>query len=100
MDFLILAALIVLNGCFAMAEIALVTARRNRLQKLADAGDKAAATAIKLGSEPTRFLSTVQIGITAIGVLNGIAGEAAFAEPLALRFIAAGLEQDASEARF
>ncbi|MEY3668492.1 MAG: hypothetical protein RL572_2032, partial [Pseudomonadota bacterium] len=98
MDFLILAALIVLNGCFAMAEIALVTARRNRLQKLADAGDKAAATAIKLGSEPTRFLSTVQIGITAIGVLNGIAGEAAFAEPLALRFIAAGLEQDASEA--
>ncbi|KLV04613.1 membrane protein [Photobacterium aquae] len=83
MDVLILVALILLNGVFAMSEIALVTARKSRLQKLADNGDKGAARAIKLGEEPTRFLSTVQIGITAIGILNGIFGEAALAAPLA-----------------
>src|SRR5690606_40174818 len=77
-----------------MSEIALVTARRGRLQKLADAGDSAAELAIKLGTEPTRFLSTVQIGITAIGILNGIAGEAAFAEPLAQWLMGFGLEAD------
>ena len=66
-----------------MAEIALVAARRSRLQSLADEGDKAAAVAIRLGEEPTRFLSTVQIGITAIGILNGIVGDAAFSGPLA-----------------
>ena len=83
MDVLILAGLILLNGVFAMSEIALVTARKSRLQKLAGTGDKGAASAIKLGEEPTRFLSTVQIGITAIGILNGIFGEAALAGPLA-----------------
>lgn len=66
-----------------MAEIALVTARRNRLQKLADAGDRQAIAALRLSQEPTRFLSTVQIGITAIGVLNGIVGEAAFSGHMA-----------------
>ena len=83
MDVLILTALILLNGVFAMSEIALVSARKSRLQKLADKGDAGAATAIKLGEEPTRFLSTVQIGITVIGLLNGIYGEAALAAPLA-----------------
>ncbi len=96
MDVLILIALILLNGLFAMSEIALVTARRSRLQKLAEAGDSPAALAIKLGAEPTRFLSTVQIGITAIGILNGIAGEAAFAEPLAVWLMANGFEPDTS----
>ena len=96
MDVLILAALIVLNGLLAMSEIALVTARRSRLQKLAEAGDSAAALAIKLGAEPTRFLSTLQIGITAIGILNGIVGEAAFAEPLAIWLTSLGLEADTS----
>ncbi len=83
MDIAILLALILLNGAFAMSEIALVTARRSRLQRLAEDGDKAAATAIRLGDEPTQFLSTVQIGITAIGILNGIVGEAALAAPIA-----------------
>lgn len=96
MDVLLLAALILLNGLFAMSEIALVTARRGRLQKLAEGGDTAAALAVKLGAEPTRFLSTVQIGITAIGILNGIAGEAAFAEPLAQWLMGFGLEADTS----
>ncbi|PSW11364.1 HlyC/CorC family transporter [Photobacterium sanctipauli] len=83
MDVLILTGLILLNGVFAMSEIALVTARKNRLEKLANNGDKGAASALTLGKEPTRFLSTVQIGITAIGLLNGIFGEAALAAPLA-----------------
>lgn len=84
MEITILAALIVLNGLFAMSEIALVTARRARLQKFVDTGDRAAITALRLGEDPTRFLSTIQIGITSIGVLNGIVGEAALAAPLSL----------------
>jgi putative hemolysin len=82
-EVLILFGLIVLNGLFAMSEIALVTARRARLQKLADEGDRSAAMAMSLGEDPNRFLSTIQIGITSIGILNGIVGEAAFAEPFA-----------------
>lgn len=84
MEIAILLALILLNGVFAMSEIALVTARRTRLQKRIDEGDRGAAAAVKLGEDPTRFMSTVQIGITSIGVLNGIVGEAALAAPLAL----------------
>src|SRR5690606_1867911 len=97
-DIVLLIGLIALNGLFAMAEIALVTARRSRLQRLAESGDKSAAVAIKLGEDPTRFLSTVQIGITAIGVLNGIVGEEAFAQPLSLELMALGLEAGTSEA--
>src|SRR5258707_1365621 len=82
MEIAILFFLILVNGAFAMSEIALVTARRARLQKAVEEGDKGAATAIELGTEPTRFLSTVQIGITSIAILNGIVGEAVFAEPL------------------
>ncbi len=84
MEIALLFALILLNGVFAMSEIALVTARKARLQKLIDEGDGAAAAAVKLGEDPTRFLSTIQIGITSIGVLNGIVGEAALAAPLSL----------------
>ena len=84
LDVALLIALILLNGIFAMSEIALVTARKSRLQRLADEGDKSAMIAMRLGEEPTQFLSTVQIGITAIGILNGIVGEAALAGPLAL----------------
>ncbi|MDB5817890.1 MAG: hypothetical protein JWQ11_1530, partial [Rhizobacter sp.] len=63
----ILFALILLNGLFAMSELALVSARKAKLQKLVDEGDSAAAAAIALGENPTRFLSTIQIGITSIG---------------------------------
>lgn len=96
MDLIILIALILLNGIFAMSEIALVTARRSRLQKLAEKGDSAAKTAMRLGAEPTQFLSTIQIGITAIGILNGIVGEAALAAPFARWLHGHGLEQQAS----
>jgi putative hemolysin len=81
MEVLLLTTLILLNGLFAMSEIALVTAKRTRLARLADAGDGSAAAAIRLGEDPTRFLSTIQIGITSIGILNGIVGEAVFAAP-------------------
>jgi len=84
MEIVLLCALIVLNGLFAMSEIALLTARKARLQVLIDGGDRAAAAALRLGEDPTRFLSTIQIGITSIGVLNGIVGESALAEPLTL----------------
>jgi len=82
-EILILLGLIVLNGLFAMSEIALVTARKARLQKLADDGDRSAVLAMSLGEDPNRFLSTIQIGITSIGILNGIVGEAALAAPFA-----------------
>ncbi|WP_308705269.1 hemolysin family protein [Pseudomonas sp. N040] len=78
-----LAFLIVLNGLLAMSEIALVAARKARLMKLAADGDSASAVALKLGEDPTKFLSTIQIGITSIGILNGIVGEAVLAAPLA-----------------
>ena len=97
MEILLLTALIVLNGVFAMSEIALITARRARLVHLADAGNASAATAMKLHDEPTRFLSTVQVGITSIGVLNGIVGEAALAGPLALWLQTFGAPVEASQ---
>ncbi|MBS1178467.1 MAG: hypothetical protein H6R06_2879, partial [Proteobacteria bacterium] len=84
MEIALLSGLIVLNDLFAMSEIALVTARKARLQRLVDEGDAGARAAVKLGEDPTRFLSTIQIGITSIGVLNGIVGEATLAAPLAI----------------
>jgi putative hemolysin len=96
MEILLLTALILLNGVFAMSEIALVTARRARLSRLAEAGDSSAAMAIKLHDDPTRFLSTVQIGITSISILNGIVGEAVLAAPLALWLQSYGMEAEAS----
>lgn len=84
MEIIILIVLIVLNGIFAMSEIALVTARKARLSPRAAAGDKAAQAAIHLGENPTRFLSAIQIGITSIGLLSGIFGESALAGPLSV----------------
>jgi putative hemolysin len=97
MEIAILLGLIVLNGVFAMSEIALVTARKARLQKLADEGDMAAAAAMRLGEDPTRFLSTVQIGITSIGILNGIVGEATLAQPFGVWLQRLGVAVGVSE---
>src|ERR1043165_8159837 len=83
MEITLLFFLILLNGAFAMSEIALIASRKGRLQKLADEGDHGAKRALELNEEPTRFLSTVQIGITSIAILNGIVGEAVLATPLA-----------------
>jgi putative hemolysin len=75
----VLLFLMLLNGVFAMAELAMMTARQARLQQAAAAGHKGAATALALAREPTRFLSTVQVGITLIGILAGAFGEKAIA---------------------
>jgi len=92
-DIAILFGLILLNGFFAMSEIALVAARKARLQNLAQQGDKTAATALRLGEDPTFFLSAVQIGITSIGVLNGIVGEAALSPPFSAWLQTLGVEE-------
>lgn len=81
-DVILLLGLILLNGLFAMSEIAIVSSRRTRLLHLADAGGTGARHALALASEPTRFLSTVQVGITSIGILNGAIGEASIASRL------------------
>ena len=83
MDVFLLAVLTTCNALFAMSEMALSTARRARLAAFAESGDAGAKAALALMEDPTRFLSTVQIGITSIGMLSGIVGEAAFAGPLA-----------------
>ncbi len=72
MEILILAGLILLNGLFSMAEIALVSARKSRLEVQANKGDKKAGEALKLANKPETFLSTVQMGITVISILTGI----------------------------
>ncbi len=83
MDTALLVFLILLNGAFAMAEMGLTAARKARLQVMVESGEGGADAAMTLHDDPTRWLSTVQIGITSIGLLNGIVGEAAFAQPLA-----------------
>jgi putative hemolysin len=81
-NLLILFALLLVNGLFAMAEMAIVSSRRIRLKQMAEKGSHGARAALKLLEEPTRFLSTVQIGITLIGVLAGVYSGASFAAPL------------------
>lgn len=97
MEIAILLGLILLNGVFAMSEIALVTARKARLQRLAENGDAAAEAAMRLGDDPNRFLSTVQIGITSIGVLNGIVGEATLSAPFSIWMQRMGVESPLSD---
>ena len=83
MDVFLLLLLILLNGVLAMSEIAIVSSRKSRLQKLADDGSPGAETALALASEPSGFLSTIQVGITTVGILSGAIGENALATPLA-----------------
>ncbi|MBC7917270.1 MAG: HlyC/CorC family transporter [Rhodoferax sp.] len=83
MDFFLIIVLTLLNGAFAMSELALTASRKVRLQNLAEAGDGGALAALKLLDNPTQFLSVVQVGITSIGMLNAIVGEAAFSDNVA-----------------
>ena len=84
LEIILILVLILANGVFAMSEIAVVSARKARLQQRADDGDTAAAAALKLAQQPGDFLSAVQIGITLIGILAGAFGGATIAEELAL----------------
>ncbi|MDH6313108.1 putative hemolysin [Parabacteroides sp. PFB2-10] len=83
MEIVIILGLILLNGVLSMSEIALVSARKARLEIDAKKGSKSAKTALDLANEPDRFLSTVQIGITLVGILTGLYSGEAFAADLA-----------------
>jgi len=77
MDILILVGLFILNGLFAMSEIAMLSARKIRLQQSVEENIPGAKTALDLANEPSHFLSTIQVGITLIGIMSGALGEAA-----------------------
>lgn len=84
LEILILLVLIVVNGLFSMSEMAIISARKVRLQQLANQGSTSARTALELADAPNRFLSTVQVGITLIGILTGAFGGATIADKLAV----------------
>lgn len=82
-NFGVVLLLILINGVFAMAELAVVSARRARLRQMSEEGNKGAETALSLAETPNRFLSTVQVGITLVGIFAGAFGGATIAQPLA-----------------
>ena len=84
-DLIIIAGLIVLNGVFAMSELAIVSAKHTRLQAKAEGGSVAAATALELAGDPGKFLSTVQIGITLVGIIAGAYSGASLGGPVGER---------------
>ncbi len=86
--------LIVLNGIFAMSELAIVSARTARLRMAAEKGSKSAEVAMRLAAEPGKFLSTVQIGITLIGIVSGAVSGAALGAPVGERIARFGLDPD------
>lgn len=86
MEIFIILLLLLINGLFAMCEIALVSSKKSRLEQKAKKGSKGAAIALNLLKEPEKFLSTVQIGITLIGVIAGAYGGVAFADDLSPYF--------------
>ena len=84
MEIILLFSLILINGLLAMSEVALLTSKRAKLSAMAARGKKSAEVAMRISEDPTQFLSTIQIGITSIGLLSGIVGESIFAKPLAI----------------
>jgi putative hemolysin len=83
-EIVIILSLVLLNGLFSMSEMAIVSARKNRLEKKAENGNTGAARALELANNPNRFLSTVQVGITLIGILSGAFGGATIAEKIGI----------------
>ncbi|QYU70597.1 hemolysin family protein [Leptolyngbya sp. 15MV] len=90
-DLLVIAGLILINGVFAMSELAIVSARTSHLRARADKGSRAAATAIALAADPGKFLSTVQIGITLVGIIAGAYSGASLGGPVGERLAALGV---------
>jgi putative hemolysin len=86
LDIAIIIFLILLNGVFAMTELAVVSSRKNRLEAKAEAGNRSARIALDLKDDPSKFLSTVQIGITLIGIFSGAFSGVMLAEPLGMYF--------------
>ncbi len=93
-DVVIILFLVTLNGLFAMSELAIVSSRRPRLRAMAKTGRRGAQTALDLASDPGKFLSTVQIGITLIGILAGAYSGSSLGGPVAQRLEWLGLEPD------
>ena len=93
-DIIIILVLILLNGIFAMSELSVVSAKRLRLEKMASDGSGGARTAIKLADDPSRFLSTVQVGITLISIFNGAFGEASLVARFTPSLAAMGVPQE------
>ena len=87
LDIVLLFILFLLNGVFAMSELAIASSRKTRLQQWAEEGNERAAAALRLAEHPNRFLATVQIGITLIGIVTGFYGGATLSEPVA-RYLA------------
>jgi putative hemolysin len=97
-DVLIILALVALNGVFAMSELAIVSARRARMEAMVRAGKRGAATALELAADPGKFLSTVQIGITLIGIVAGAYSGSSLGGPTAERLEALfGLPREAAQ---
>lgn len=96
-DFLIILGLVALNGVFSMSELAIVSARRARLEAMVRKGSRGAARAMALGADPGRFLSTVQIGITLIGIIAGAYSGASLGGPAAERLQMLGLGPEWAE---
>ncbi|MGL5837862.1 MAG: hemolysin family protein [Sphingorhabdus sp.] len=93
-DVFIILALIAINGVFAMSELAIVSSRPARLQAMADGGSSGAATAIRLSKDPGKFLSTVQIGITLIGIIAGAYSGASLGAPVGQRIAQMGVDSE------
>ena len=87
-EILVLVVLILANGLFAMSEIAIVSARKTRLQQQAQEGNKRAQVALELANAPNQFLATIQIGITLVGIMAGAFGGATVFEVLGDKIIA------------
>ncbi len=96
-DVAIIIVLVLINGVFAMSELAIVSARKAHLHSLADQGNRGAKTALLLASDPGKFLSTVQIGITLIGIVAGAFSGASLGGPTAERLHALGMGQELSK---
>ncbi|WP_448660425.1 hemolysin family protein [Sphingomonas sp. CJ99] len=97
LDVVIILALVALNGVFAMSELAIVSARRARLDGMVKNGSRGAAAAITLSEDPGKFLSTVQIGITLIGIIAGAYSGASLGAPTAARIEALGVDPELAE---
>ena len=97
MDLVLIVFLTLLNGVFSMSELALASSRKARLNAMAASGDKGSQAALDLLGNPTQFLSSVQVGITSIGMLNGIIGEAAFSGRLSVWLQSFGLSLGVSD---
>ena len=95
-DVAIIILLVLINGVFAMSELAIVSARKANLHSLADQGSRGAKTALRLASDPGKFLSTVQIGITLIGIVAGAFSGASLGGPTAERLQALGMGRELS----